>query len=448
MLIASVNLNKRLGNLKSRNKAHNWMLSGDFGIVVAQEPWRKSSDFNGMFDEFKPIGGNEKVFAWIDSNYEIPSQKLIKEYLQRIELDYVIIYNVYLDAYKQSKRAEQISEIKKCAMHEGNRPILIVGDFNLAPNPKDGLFNGKSSAFNSEIDRKPFRDLLTKCKLNDSTADFSKEKFTIEKCIHGKTSKFRCDLALVSDYLLDDISVSYDHSIRIGGGAFTDHSAIRLNAPVSLPGSLNKTGLLFSTKNEQGNKFENDYGAPCCSYKTAMSRKSESPIARFVHEELSSSLKIASILDYGCGRGVDVGYYLKNGYQCDGYDPHELFGFSILPNKQYDLITIIFVLNVLPDPFQRLQVLEKAAKYMKDDGMMLVVCRSPKEIASEVSKKCWIKHNDGFWSHQGRKTFQKGISREEIIRLAKRVNLVPYDLSESIKYPNNASFLILKNKIH
>jgi len=79
------------------------------------------------------------------------------------------------------------------------------------------------------------------------------------------------------------------------------------------------------------------------SRRTATSRKKLSTPMRWLLEQ---DLLGNCILDYGCGRGQDVQELIKKGYDAKGYDPH--WGPFTFPDLQYDTITCIYVLNVIP----------------------------------------------------------------------------------------------------
>lgn len=140
---------------------------------------------------------------------------------------------------------------------------------------------------------------------------------------------------------------------------------------------------------------------------------------------LTCQLWFGSILDYGCGRGTDVTHYRQRGLHADGYDPYPPFGWADKPTAadRYDLVTLVFVLNVLPDPWERVRVFKQAATYLRPGGHMLVVTRSPREIQTRAADAGWVRHNDGYWSSERQRTFQRGISEAEIERLARRADL-------------------------
>ncbi|MEV0944033.1 methyltransferase domain-containing protein [Micromonospora wenchangensis] len=131
------------------------------------------------------------------------------------------------------------------------------------------------------------------------------------------------------------------------------------------------------------------------------------------------------MLDHGCGRGSDVHHYRTSGLDADGWDPHPGFGQAIEPERQYDLVTNIFVLNVLPDPWQRIQAIQHAARFVRPGGHLFVVTRSPADIDPRAIPANWRTHHDGYWSSEAKGTFQKGIPTEEIIALGHQAGLRP-----------------------
>lgn len=100
-----------------------------------------------------------------------------------------------------------------------------------------------------------------------------------------------------------------------------------------------------------------------------MSRSRPSPFARAVAEVLAPKLEIASVLDHGCGRGADVRFYRDRGLDADGWDPHPGFGWQQEPPRQFDLVTSVFVLNVLSNPWERIKALQNAARCLRPHGL-------------------------------------------------------------------------------
>ena len=105
-----------------------------------------------------------------------------------------------------------------------------------------------------------------------------------------------------------------------------------------------------------------------------------SRIARFVDALESLVPASASILDYGCGTGADVTHYRNLGLDAEGYDIHQPFGYADLPRRQFRVVTLIFVLNVLPTARERLEVLRRAASFLAPAGLLVVAARSTSAI--------------------------------------------------------------------
>ncbi|MGH3755944.1 MAG: methyltransferase domain-containing protein, partial [Pseudonocardiaceae bacterium] len=296
---------------------------------------------------------------------------------------------------------------------EDGRPVLVAGDFNLAPRPEDGRCDGLPSSFNSDVDRIPFIELLARTGLVDCTAEPAPVQYSLWRMVGGKVSEFRCDLVLLADCLRPSVRVAYDTSVRASQAGFTDHSALLIDLPVTP-----------ETRAQQDSLFDLCGPSPAADqpHKTAMSRGRPSPFARAVAEALAPALKVASVLDHGCGRGADVRFYRDRGLDAEGWDPHSGFGWQQEPQRQFDLVTSVFV--VLPNPWERIKALQHAARFMRPGGRLLVVTRSPHDIDRRAAVASWTPYHDGYWSSEGKRTFQRGIRAEEIAVLGQRAGLV------------------------
>ena len=440
--LASINLNKRLSSQSSRARLRRWLEEQRATMLLAQEPWRNGSDASTKLAEFAPIGGNEKTYSWIDCRFDVPPIRQSMAYYQRLDLGCMSVYSVYLDAYDQMTRATQLTTIRREISTEGDRPVVVVGDFNIAPSRDDGLYNGEPSQFNSEIDREPLRRLQREAALVDLAACAgNRREWTVERSIQNVPVRFRCDLILVSDYIAPDIGMHVDHSVRTGATAFTDHSGILLDLPIT-PLKATRQFDLFAIP--EVSRCASDRLLSYSPHKTAMGRTRPSPFAEFVVSSLSSEIRIQSILDYGCGRGEDVRFYGHHGFNAIGFDPHPGFGSTNEPTGTFDVVLLLFVLNVLASPQERINTLRAAARYVADGGVLIVAARSPSEIEQEAASKGWTPFNDGYWSHETKGTFQKGISRDEIIRLARRVGLDVSSLDKHRPLSAASSSVILK----
>lgn len=424
MRLASINLNKRLGNPTARGKLTAWLHHHRVDVLVAQEPWKPIDRAPLDLVGFKPVGGDGNLFCWIAERFATPPVSRPDSFVQRVELAWLVVCNTYLDCGSTAARASQLGRLRKIITAEHGRPALVCGDFNLAPRPVDGLNNGRPSTFNSATDRVPLAELIAGAGLIDATAS-DPPQFTIERQQSGIPSRFRCDLALVPDHLLPGVTVRYDHATRAGEPAFTDHSGILIDAPVTLaPADLDGQDTLFALLPEPVDEVLSTR-VEYQPHKTAMSRARSSPFARTVVDVLVPRLGIASVLDHGCGRGSDVEHYRAAGLDADGWDPHPGFGRTAEPDRQYDLVVNVFVLNVLPDPWERIRALQHAARFARPSGHLFVVTRSPADIDPRAAAANWPTHHDGYWSSQAKGTFQKGIPPEEIVALGRRAGLRP-----------------------
>jgi len=447
MIIASVNCNKRLGNPKAVMLLDQLLVQNDIDLVLVQEPWPHSRTSPVELPFYRSLGGNSNVFAWVKDGYEISKSKVIQPYWQCLSAGYLLIHNVYLDAYQRSTRAQQLTAIKEGLCKFEDRPHVVVGDFNLAPGPEDGLSGGSPSNFNGPEDREPFKNLLRDQKMVDATSqqNLGKQEFTIVRSIAGLQTRFRCDLCLVSDYLFatKTAAVKYDHSVRDRSTGFTDHSALVLDLPVTVARKKKafQTTLFATGENDcDPEKFE------YWPHKTAIARSSPSPAAKLIGDGTLArrlgGIRIRRILDYGCGRGRDVEYLRSVGFDVEGYDSYPPFGFDTPPSGSFDLVSLVFVVNILPNCWERLQVVKQAAKHLGPGGYVLLVARSPKAIEMEARPKEWKQHNDGYWSHEGKGTFQRGITTQEMIALVERAGLAPHSVTEEIGFDSATSHLL------
>ena len=147
--------------------------------------------------------------------------------------------------------------------------------------------------------------------------------------------------------------------------------------------------------------------------RTAKTRTTPSLTARIVKEKLVSQLKIKKILDWGCGKGRDVQFYQKSGLKTTGFDPHEPFGFAQKPKNKFDLVVVSYVINALPSVQERRRCLKDAAEF---GSKMLIVTRSEREVTARANRCGWKKWEDGYWSSETKRTFQKGMTQQEIIK--------------------------------
>lgn len=456
MRITSLNL--RRGLYKNYETVIKWIRNNKIDILFNQDPFSEfRSSFN--YDIYcRPVGGNNKLYIWQSNNlYQIGLVKQ-DEFCQHAIVNDILIINLYLDSSsKKSIRANQLHRINyqiKSYLSNNKYPIIILGDFNLAPRPEDGLYDNEPSTWNSPMDRKPFFNLLSAHSLIDIGEKVP--GFTYEKNNRGKLIQFRCDLCLVSESISDRIQLKYDHTVRKGQSAFTDHSALIIDILESdkhEPDFEDNSSFIQTKYVKNDNQLNNSQQYCFDPSKTAIRRKGPTLYAKDMVEKYRKIQRFQSVLDFGCGWSVDAEYYEKHGLQARGYDCDNRFGHSEKPDRKFDLVTMIFVLNVLPTKELRLKALSEAKEYLEKNGCLLVVTRSPGNIRSNAHH--WEKWGGGYLSRKFNKqidalgrikaTFQKGISKEEIVALAKKVGLSLHPKDSCIKFKQNSCYALFIN---
>ncbi len=443
MRISSINLNKRLGNPAVLAQFESWLENANVDLILAQEPWNRKRENVVILKHFYDLGGNDVVRVWIHKKWVPPKTEILDENWQVVHLDFIELHNVYLSAYSSKERTLFLDNLRDYLLKDINKPIIITGDFNLAPNPEDGMLGDQISKFTKQQERVAFKTLLIKLGLFDSTSTNSKNNnvsFTIERNIRNNICKFRCDLALITDYVLKDVIVSYDHNVRTGKNAFTDHSSILIDFPIDLMCNNND---LFNNSNLASSLQTNWEYNP---FKTALHRNIPSSVAKAIMNCEYLNGKISRILDYGCGKGRAINFFNKKGMEIDGWDPHDEFGFNKTPTRLYNLVMCTFVLNVLPNPYERFKVIRDILSYTAPGGFSVITTRSPKPIQNEVIKKGWKKHNDGYWSSITKRTFQKGIDINEIKEFLPRLNAEVSPITYSLPKITDTEVVIIKHK--
>jgi len=133
------------------------------------------------------------------------------------------------------------------------------------------------------------------------------------------------------------------------------------------------------------------------SHKTAITRTSLSLPAKVFRSYLKGDT-----LDFGCGKGSDA-----DELGIDKYDPKF---FQVKPTKMYDNVMLIYVLNTVKHAED---VLKWGLEYLKPGGLIMLACRTAKEIDKCAKKGGWEAYRYGGWT-TGKGTFQKGYTVKDL----------------------------------
>ncbi|MDQ8203347.1 DNA phosphorothioation-associated putative methyltransferase [Pelagicoccus sp. SDUM812003] len=115
-------------------------------------------------------------------------------------------------------------------------------------------------------------------------------------------------------------------------------------------------------------------------------------------------LRGESFFDYGCGLGSDVKGLQGLGYESSGWDPHHA---PEIPFRKADVVNLGFVLNVIEDPAERIEVLSRA--WSLASKALLVSTIIGKSDAPELSGE---RYSDGVRTKLN--TFQKYFDQAEL----------------------------------
>lgn len=125
---------------------------------------------------------------------------------------------------------------------------------------------------------------------------------------------------------------------------------------------------------------------PANSQKTAISREGpSSPCLWLYHNGLIKS----PTLDWGCGKGADANFLNTQLYLTSKYDPHYHDRLPPL-HSEFKTVLSIYVLNTIPDPHDRCQIVADMVPYVTKGGMLYVAIR-----ADKAELKGWTKR--GTW---------------------------------------------------
>lgn len=142
-------------------------------------------------------------------------------------------------------------------------------------------------------------------------------------------------------------------------------------------------------------------GAQVQRHLTALSRTSLSaPVQMLIRHELLTPER--SFFDYGCGRGSDMDALQAAGFSVAGWDPYYR---ETAPMSEADVVNLGFVVNVIEDPAERVEAVQRAFKLTKGVLAVGVMLRSASDGGG-------VPYSDGILT--SRNTFQKYFTQDEI----------------------------------
>lgn len=140
--------------------------------------------------------------------------------------------------------------------------------------------------------------------------------------------------------------------------------------------------------------------------KTAIARKTAS---RPTKDNLQKGRIWGRVLDYGSGKGMDSKFLLSEGFEVLSYDPY-YEPTDISKAGKFDTVICNYVFNVIEDEQERIELFKTLVSYLHVGAKLLITGRPVKEIDKAAKTSKWTAHKDGWIT--GKKTFQKGISKE------------------------------------
>jgi len=135
------------------------------------------------------------------------------------------------------------------------------------------------------------------------------------------------------------------------------------------------------------------------------------------------------VLDFGAGRGADVRFLRSIGVQAKAYDP--IHGPPKIPGGLFDLVSLIYVLNVVPRA-ERPQIMRQVAAKTAPGGLVLVAVRPADEVTRQAEASGWPVVEPGGYLPTG-STYQGAIPRAELVALGTAAGLRAVSLRSPAK---------------
>jgi len=293
---------------------------------------------------------------------------------------------------------EYTSKIKDCVTIVGEKHNWNVIKINLKETHKISL-----------LDYEDFSENACPALLNSCQVDVSKKTFSVRNHSHSNPPILhRKELLLPPDDKNQSKFQELTSNLEVIG-AFK--RITKLGTKKSWETELKNLGIkivehkIFDLEDPDGVPSS---AIPVLRFRTAISRNALSVPAKLLYQSGLAN-ETFSYLDYGCGRGDDVAFLSELNIQAIGWDPYFNKKKELL--KASDIVNLGFVLNVIEDPIERIQVLKNAFSLTKKCLSVAIMLKSQND--SSISKP----FNDGQLSSI--KTFQKYYDQKEMEILLK-----------------------------
>jgi exonuclease III len=227
MIILWLNLRKRGGSRWAAAALERFTNAVNCDLLLLQETVTKAAAFSHELGDLQPVYLSSDLSAFAKPSITGIKVAHTESFLLCVEAHHKVVFNVHLSAYRTSTRQQELQYLEKLIRGEPG-DVIVGGDFNLAPRPEDGLFNGAASSWTPPAERQAFRRFTQICGLVDLLGNELEQEYSIERSTVRGQIRFRCDLVLCSARLQSLAKARYLHETRIGAWAISDHSGMVL----------------------------------------------------------------------------------------------------------------------------------------------------------------------------------------------------------------------------
>lgn len=119
MLLASIDLNKRLGADGTYSRFASWLRARQVAAVLAQEPFKPADRTPPALPGFVLAGGDGRLAVWTDEGLVPPQVSSPEPWAQKIELEWLVVLHVHLNCRTGASRTRQNGRADADGLHSG-----------------------------------------------------------------------------------------------------------------------------------------------------------------------------------------------------------------------------------------------------------------------------------------------------------------------------------------